>query len=52
MYVEQVYYKQWKNGKKCNSLEYIWLDIIMAVICCYLERKNFMWIWIIYLTLK
>ena len=33
-------YKLWKNGKDLVVLEYIKLDIIMRVSCCYLERKN------------
>ena len=38
--MEQVY-KQWKNRKNIVVLEYIRLDIIMAVIYCYLESGNY-----------
>ena len=30
-----------KNGKKTVLLEYMRLNIIMAVINCYLERENY-----------
>ena len=36
--MEQVY-KQWKNEKNVVVLEYIGLDIRIAVIYCYLERE-------------
>ena len=39
--MKQAYKEHLKNRKNIAVLEYIRLDIVMTVIWCYLERKNY-----------
>ena len=39
--MKQAYKLNLKNRKNIAVLEYIRLDIVMTVIWCYLERKNY-----------